>query len=261
MRSFIRVVSALGGLALSLAPSVRAAEPLKEIAIAIKLVSPRDIVVDWDDPNPGAVGHIVEWGTRPDDDFVTLGYFPAAIKSYRHPDLMWDTACYYRVRAYYGPASSEAAISLPKELSDADYKKRYEEPEDYHWAVPKIVPDDKPAEHVSIRDRDHPGAGAPTDFKVTLEPKTVCGFLLRWTDHAGDEDGQMIEMKKEGSSDWEVVALVEPNVNSFGYAFEPPARTGTLRVRPYYFGPPSKLRHLTTGKEPPPTSGPVKAKA
>jgi hypothetical protein len=228
----------------------RAADAAKPIEINIKLVSARDIVVDWKDPNPGAAGHIVEWGTKPDDEFVPLGFFPPQQTTYKHPDLLWETACYYRVRAYYGPASPEVEITLRKDMSDEEYKRRFEQPEDYSWAGPVIVPDAKPVEKKSVRSLATAAEAAPTDFKITLMTVTSSAFKLTWTDRASDEEGTLIELKKEGSPEFEVVAMVEPNVNSFGWAFEPPIRKGILRVRPYYYGPPSKLLHLTTGKEP-----------
>ena len=81
-------------------------------------------------------------------------------------------------------------------------------------------------------------------------PVTVSAFKLTWTDRANDEEGTLIELKNEGRPEFEVVALVKPNVNSFGWALEPPFRKGVVRLRPYYFGEPSKLLHLTTPKEP-----------
>jgi hypothetical protein len=229
-----------------------AADSIKPIEMKLTMIPPRDILVEWKDPTPGAVGHIVEWGTKPDDEFVPLGYFPPTVSSYRHPDLMWETPQYYRVRAYYGPASPEIEVSLPKELTDAEYKRRYDQPEDYHWAPPKIVPDVKPVAKKSLRDQATAADAAPVDFKSTLQPVAVSGFQLTWTDRASDEEGTMVEVKKEGSSEWQMVAMVPPDVNSFGWAFEPPTRKALVRIRPYYFGPPCDLQHLTTGKEPEP---------
>lgn len=227
-----------------------ASDPAKAIQIKLTMIPPRDILVEWKDPAPGAVGHVVEWGTKPDDDFVPLGFFPVGVSSYRHPDLMWETNQYYRVRAYYGPASKEIEVSLPKELTDEEYKKRYDQPEEYHWALPVIVPDPKPAAKKSMRSAATMAEAAPTDFKITLQSVSVSGFKLTWTDHASDEEGTMIEVKNEGESDFKMVALVQPDVNSFGWAFAPPVRKGIVRIRPYYFGEPSELKHLTTPKEP-----------
>jgi hypothetical protein len=227
-----------------------AAEPPNVIDIKIALIPPRHIAVNWKNPVPGAAGHIIEWGTKPDDDFVPLGFFPPSQTTYTHPDLMWETPNYYRARAYHGPASPEVEIALPKDLSNEEYKRRFEAPEDYTWAGPKILRDAAPVEKKSIRNPATAAAAAPTNFKITLMPVTVSAFKLTWTDRASDEEGTMIELKKEGSTEWEVVALVKPNVNSFGWAFEPPIRKGLLRLRPYYYGEPSKLLHLTTPKEP-----------
>ncbi|HUR59239.1 MAG TPA: hypothetical protein VM029_16095 [Opitutaceae bacterium] len=233
-----------------LAALASAAESSKAIDIKIALIPPRHIVVNWKNPVPGAAGHIIEWGTKPDDDFVPLGFFPPGQTSYTHPDLMWETPNYYRARAYHGPASVEVEISLPKDLSSAEYKRRFEAPEDYTWAGPKITPDAAPLEKKSIRDAATAAAAAPTNFKIALMPVTVSAFQLTWTDRASDEEGTMIELKKEGETEFQVVALVKPNVNSFGWAFEPPIRKGVLRLRPYYYGEASKLVHLTTPKEP-----------
>jgi hypothetical protein len=241
----------LGAVCLAwMLPSALSADATKPIAMKLTMIPPRDILVEWKDPVPGAAGHIVEWGTKPDDEFVPLGYFWPTVTSYRHPDLMWETAQYYRVRAYYGPTSAEIEVSLPKDLTDAEYKRRYDQPEEYHWALPVIVPDPKPVGKKSIRSATTVADAAPIDFKATLQPVSVSGFKLTWTSRASDEEGTMIEVKKDGSGEWEMVALVPPKVNSFGWAFAPPTRKGLVRIRPYYFGPPCELQHLVTGKEP-----------
>ena len=151
-----------GFLFLSLAAFAPAAEPPKAIDLKIALVPPRHIVVDWKNPVAGAAGHVIEWGTKPDDDFVPLGFFQPHVTTYRHPDLMWETANYYRARAYYGPASAEVEVALPKELSDDDYKRRFEAPEDYTWAGPKVIPDAAPVQKKSIRNPGPPPRPPPS---------------------------------------------------------------------------------------------------
>ncbi len=219
------------------------------------LVTPHDIVVSWDDPARAvAAGHTVEWGTRADDDFVVLGFLPPEQATFKHPDLIPDTTCYYRVRAYYGPASAEVDVSLPKDLSDAAYRAAFAQPEDYHWAAPETNPARANGPKVSIRNPAHPDAGAPGNFTVALVPTTISGLKLTWVDRSSDEEGFMIEMKPEGRSTFEVVALVKPNVNGFGWAFNPPVRRATFRVRAYFDGPPSALVSRRTGPE---TASPV----
>jgi hypothetical protein len=248
MRRFSYLSAALLVIGLSFLGCARrdAATP----SVTATLIPPRDVLVEWQDPVPGAAGHIVEWDVKPENEFVPLGFFPPSQTSYKHPDLMWETTNYYRVRAVYGPASPEIEISLPKELTEAEYEKRYAVAEDYNWALPVIVPDAKPVEKKSIRHPATAAEAAPADFKITLQPVSVSGFKLTWTDRASDEDGFLIELKAEGDTEFKVVAMVKPNVNSFGWAFEPPTRKATLRVRAYYLGPPSELRHQTTGPEP-----------
>jgi hypothetical protein len=261
---FTVVVSLLSGMSLQAAPAaaptvVQVPASEKEIGIKATLVTPYDILVEWEDTAPGAAGYIVEWGTKPDDEFVPLGYFLPKERSYKHPDLMAETTCYYRVRAFYGPASPEAEISLPKELTDAEYKRRYDAPEDYSWCAPETIPDKAPVAKKSLRNPATAAQAAPTDFKLTLMPVSVSGYKLNWTDRASDEEGSFIEVKYEGEPDFTVRALVEPNVNKFGWAFGYPIRKGALRVRPYYFGRSSQFVHLKTGPNRPekPDEGPA----
>jgi hypothetical protein len=82
---------------------------------------------------------------------------------------------------------------------------------------------------------------------VTLVPSTVSGFLLTWGEHSNDEEGYLVEMKSDHDPAFAVRAVVAPDINSFGYAFEPPERRATLRVRAFYYGQPSTMTRATTG--------------
>jgi hypothetical protein len=222
-----------------------------EIGITATLVTPRDVLVEWKDTKPGAAGYIIEWGTKPDDEFVPLGFFPPEQTSHKHPDLMPETVCYYRIRAFYGPPSEEVEISVPKEVSDDEFKKRFDGIEDYGWAGPETAPDEKPVEKKSIRNPATASEASPINLTLTLKPVTVSGFQMQWTDRASDEEGFFIETKPEGKSRFWISALVQPNINKFGWTVEPPARKTAVRVRPYYFGRSSQFVHLTTGAEEP----------
>ena len=170
---------------------------------------------------------------------------------YKHPDLMPETTCYYRVRAYYGPASPEVEISLPKELSDTAYAKAFALPEKLPFGpAPKPCPTRRRLGKESVPQRHATAAEAgPANFKITLMPVTVSGFKLTWTDRASDAEGTLVEVRPAGSSEFKVRAVVPPGVNSFGWAFAPPDRKATLRVRAYYYGEPSNLVHATTGPD------------
>lgn len=239
------------GLAGCSTPAPRAANGNATIHLTATLVSPIDIVLNWQDNAPDAAGHIVEWTSDLKDDYVILGFVPANTNTFLHPNLMPETTCHYRVRAYFGPASSPVEITLPEGLSDSEYATRFDAPEEYHWAIPTTIPGDPKAVKKSIRNAGTVADAAPTDLKGALMPITVSGFKLTWTDNASDEDGYLVEMKPEGSPDFKVCAILGRDINSFGYAFEPPQRKGAFRVRAFYFGKPSNLVSKTTGAAPP----------
>jgi hypothetical protein len=248
MMRFLRLASLLlaGGLAGCSTSTPRGAT----IHLTATLTSPVDVELKWTDTAPGAAGYIVEWTPDLKSEYVVLGFLPPDATAYTHPALMPETTCHYRVRAFYGPASNPIDVRLPEELSNSAYWVRYEMPEDFEWAMPRKVPANPPVAQASIRDANTRADAAPTGFKAELVPTTVSGFQLTWTDRARDEEGYFLEMKTEESPAFQVRAVMEPNVNAFGYAFEPPMRNASFRVRPFYYGKPSNLVHLITGKAP-----------
>lgn len=230
----------------------RSASPPEPILLSATLVSPKDIKLTWKDSAPNVAGHIVEFATDPQGEFTTLGFFPPDQNTFTHPDLMPETTWYYRVRAYYGPASNPVEVALPDALSDKEYASRFARPEDYSWAPPRTIPDGDNAAKLSIRSAESATEAAPASLKATLVPSTVSGFQLTWTDHASDEDGYLVEMKPSQSQNFAVRAVLDHDTNAFGYAFEPPERRAAFRVRAFYYGQPSNLVHETTGAASPP---------
>jgi hypothetical protein len=219
------------------------------IALSAALLSPIDVKLTWNDPGSNAAGYIVEYATDPKDEFTTLGFLPPDQHTFTHPRLMPETTWYYRVRAYYGPASNEVEVALPDRLSDKEYAARFKRPEDYNWATPRTIPDSgSNVAKLSLRNSESAAKAAPADLKGTLVPKTVSGFLLTWSDRSNDEEGYLVEMKSDRDQAFGVRAFVPPGTNSFGYAFEPPERRGTLRVRAFYYGPLSNMAQARTGR-------------
>ena len=53
----------------------------------------------------------------------------------------------------------------------------------------------------------------------------------------------------DDKGDFRVCAYVEPDMNSFGWAFEPPAREGKFRLRAFRWGEPSNVVSATTGAD------------
>jgi len=232
-------------------PGLRGASGSDEsIHLTASLVSPDEVALTWKDPAPNVAGHIVEFTTAGNPDYITLRFLPPGENKFTHARLAPTTPYYYRVRPFYGPVSDPVEVTLPKELSDADYAAKFALPEDYSWAAPKtIVPRTKVAVH-SIRDARTADQGAPTDLKASLVKTTVSAFNFTWTDHASDADGYALETMPEGASGFTVCAVMDPHINSFGFAFTPPVRTGHFRVRAFYYGPPSNVVEQRIGALP-----------
>jgi hypothetical protein len=227
-----------------------ASAPDTAIRLTAALISPVDIKLEWHDPVPGAAGHSVEYTSDLKDGFVTLAFCPPNQTTYIHPRLIPETRFYYRVRPYYGAASRPVEVSLPLNLTDAAYVAAYALPEDYSWAAPATVPEKGSVAKYLLRNTATFAKSAPSDLKAELATNTVSGFKFTWTNHSIDDDGLFLERKLDGNADFSVCALLEPKINSFGWAFEPPTRKGTFRVRAFYFGKPSDVVMKITGKDP-----------
>lgn len=247
-------------LALLFAPLLLAAEvsdPAKalpvdpSLQITAKLTSPRNVVVEWKDAAGQPAGHIVEYINRPGDEWIVLGFIPRGKNTYTHPRLAPGTPYAYRVRPFFGPASTPIEVTVAAGLSDKAYADAYALPEDYSWAPPQKLPTTGSGVIApkSIRSSATATLAAPADFKAQIIKTTVSGFKLTWTDRSSDEEGFFIERLGPGT-DFTVVALVDPDINAFGWALEPPARTGSFRVRAYYYGNPSTVVSLVTAAEP-----------
>lgn len=235
----------LAGCAVS--KSGTAASP--PIQLTATLLSPIDIQLQWHDPDPRVAWHTVEYANDTNGSFIILDFVPPQQTTFTHTNLMPQTPFYYRVRSIRGPASTPIVVSLPEGLSAEEYSRRYEGDEDYSWAVPTTIPAAGKVTTASIRTAGN--AARPTDFRSKLAINTVSGFKLSWTDHAGDEDGQLLEVKPAGSDDYFVAALLHPGINTMGYAFAPPRRKATLRMRAFYYDNTSNIAGQTTGSRAP----------
>jgi hypothetical protein len=237
---------ACGLLAISATASDSSDSSIRTQAV---LVTPHDVLISWTDPVPGAAGHTVEWTMSPDHDYTILQFVPDGTNTYTHPRLMSEMNCYYRVRAYYGPASEAQSVALPEKLSDREFAERFAKPENFEWAGPVRVAEKEATAKASLRAEPVAEAARPLNFRIALVPTTVSGFKMTWTDRSSDADGQMIEMKPQGSAGYIIRALVAPGINSFGWSLAPPDRQTWVRIRPFYYGSPSNVVYLKTGPE------------
>lgn len=170
-----------------------------------------DVTLTWEGH---AADVVVEYATEPDGRYTVLGFVPAAVAGYEHPDLMPATTFYYRVRPIEGPTSD---VATPVPATDRV------EGED--WLVPRSVPDARAA--------PRPG-GTPANLVAeSVGPDAV---RLTWTDNASDEQGYLVEHQVDGT--FEVAFVVDANINHTGLIDEP---AGAYRVRAYRFGETSNV--------------------
>jgi hypothetical protein len=248
--SNLAVLLLITGLAAN-SPGLHGASSSDEpIHLTATLASPNDVALEWKDPTPNAAGHIIEFTSGTNPEFITLGFLPPSQTTFTHARLAPATTYYYRVRPIYGPASNPVEVTLPKELSNAEYAAKFALPEDYSWASPKTIAPQTEVAMRSIRNVQTADQGAPTDLNASLVKTTVSAFSFTWTDHASDADGYVLETMPEGASDFTVCAVMDPHINSFGYAFSPPARSAHFRVRAFYYGTPSNVAEQKTGAVP-----------
>jgi hypothetical protein len=214
-----------------------------EVHLDASLVSPVDVKLKWKSTDLRAAGHTVEWGTESNGEFVIVAFAPPEVTSFVHPDVVPEATSFYRVRPYFGPAASPIEIATGPAIEN--------EPPNAPdgWLDPKTVASRVAVSQASIRNPAIAPAAAPTDFSAQLVQAT--GILLTWTDHASDEDGYMLEIKTPDTPDFKVCAVLDPNINSFGYALVPPETKVRFRLRPFYFGRPSNVVSQRTGVRPP----------
>jgi hypothetical protein len=246
--TFMVTAIALGACSRS-TPEVTSGD-ISTVQLTAKLVSPIDVELTWKDTGPTPALYAVEWTNSLEEGYVVLEYLPSHQTRYKHPDLMEESPNYYRVRPIYGPASSTVEITVAKGLSDAAYVAEFDKPTDVSWAVPTIVPGDSRAAQKSIRVPANVAAATPSDLKGVVMQPSVSNFKVTWADNASDEQGYLVEMKPEGAADYKVIAILEPDVNSVGYALEPPVRKALLRARAYYSGKLSNTELKKTGLTP-----------
>ncbi|MES2694814.1 MAG: fibronectin type III domain-containing protein [Verrucomicrobiota bacterium] len=214
---------------------------------AVTAVAAEQLTVKQESPGqPG--GYIVEYVNHPTDEWVILGFIPAGKNTFTHPRLAPGTPYHYRVRPFYGAASQPVEVTVAESLTDQAYAAAYAQPEDYSWAPPRTValPGGSVLAAKSLKDRATAASAAPAQFRAELARTTVSGFKLSWHDRSSDEEGFLLE-QVTGPSDFTVCAVIDPNINAFGWALEPPARKATFRLRAYYYGPASNVVAITTG--------------
>lgn len=241
------IATALTALALAgcSSPTGERKEPRTAARLAATLDSPIDITLRWKDDEPAVAGRTVEFATEKAGPYTVLEFVPPGRTTYRHPDLMPETPFYYRLRPYFGPASPAVEVSLPPgEPSEEELTGNQE------WMTPRTVegPDVRTAPLTARNAGEANSAAAPTDLEPTVKHAT--GIHFTWTDRAADEDGYLLEVRQAGSEGYRPVALLDPDINSFGLITLPEEKRASYRVRAFVYGEQSNVVHLRTGSDP-----------
>ncbi|HJP73836.1 MAG TPA: fibronectin type III domain-containing protein [Pseudonocardiaceae bacterium] len=195
-------------------------------SLTATLVDPTDIRLDWPGAPPGALGQLVEYANQPSGKFVTLDFLPAGAKTYLHPRLMPQTAFYYRVVPIFGRETAPVSATITPTAPT---------PPDGDWATPRSAPQPSVARY-SLRGSAKAG---PADLRA--QPAGPTGILLRWTDHADDEAGYLVQVNSR------VAAVLAPGINQFGLYPLPAEHVAAYRIAAFYYGQPSPVVHQTTG--------------
>src|SRR5437667_2130666 len=204
-RVTLPLVLLLAGLAGCSTPATdRPAGADSAIRLTATLVTPTDIALAWPDNEPDAAGRVVEFATEPQGRYTIVQFLPPHQTTFTHHDLMPATPFYYRVRAFFGPASAPVDVVLPDTGDEGD---------DQEWAAPRTVAHG-PVATAPIRNPGTAAAGTPTDLRASVmhAPRVQ----TTWTDHASDEEGYLLEVKPKSNADFGVAAVLDPDINSAG---------------------------------------------
>ncbi|WP_345943629.1 fibronectin type III domain-containing protein [Streptomyces sp. SID3212] len=228
--------------------AARPAPPGGGLVLTGELKSPVDAVLRWKGDEPGAAGRVLEFATEPTGPYTVLEFLAPGRTEYEHPDLMPHTPFFYRLRPYSGPASAPVEVTLPPGEPTAE-----DQEDDHTWTAPRTVDGPKADTHPVV-DATAGGrspaaepseAAAPGDLRATV--MHAAGIRFTWTDHAEDEDGFLLETRPPGSGTYRPVAVLDPDINSFGLITLPDEKTASYRVRAFVYGEQSNIVQLETG--------------
>ncbi|MFF2521238.1 fibronectin type III domain-containing protein [Streptomyces liangshanensis] len=216
-----------------------------------KLDSPVDVTLRWTGDEPGAAGRVLEFATESTGPYTVLEFLAPGRTDFEHPDLMPHTPFFYRLRPYFGPASAPVEVTLPPGEPTAK-----DQEDDHTWTAPRTLDGPPVTTHPVV---DTPGgtlsagrtravdAAAPGDLRATV--MHAAGIRFTWTDHAGDEDGFLLEARPSGSGTYHPVAVLDPDINSFGLITLPEEKRASYRVRAFVYGEQSNVVRLETGSD------------
>ncbi|MEV0319915.1 fibronectin type III domain-containing protein [Streptomyces sp. NPDC050658] len=188
-------------------------EPKPDAVLEASATSPDDTRLTWRTRGGDVAWRVLEFATERSGPYTSLGFLRPGRTSFRHTDLMPGTTFYYRLRPVHGPASRPVHVDLDRREAD------------------------KESGSVS--------SSAPANLRANLMRGNGIGF--RWTDRASDEDGYLIEVRRDGKKHFSVVAVFGPGVESAKVITLPDERRAEFRARAFRYGSSSNVVHRTTG--------------
>jgi hypothetical protein len=219
--------------------TARAPEPGMPFAAATELtatlVDPVNITLSWQDNSSNEAGYFVEYSPNADGDFVIIEALPPNATRYRHVHLLPHTRFVYRVRPFFGEASNAAEFTTGKDS-----------PQQTADPAPSLETESA-LQLASLRSTKTITAAAPTNLLAVLVPPA--GVKLQWHNHASDADGYVFEIKPPWDATFKVSGFLKPDTRSlvtYGFPFE---TRFAIRVRAFFYGPPSNVAEQTTGSD------------
>ncbi|WP_078900292.1 fibronectin type III domain-containing protein [Streptomyces sp. SBT349] len=216
-----------------------ASSPAGATTLRATLTTPTDIDLAWSAAPAEVDGWVLEFATEEGGPWTPLQYLPPEVTTFRHPDLMPRTPFHYRLRAFTGPASEPVEVALPEgELTPED------EDTGHAWLAPVTREDATVPGHPVAA----PDEARPTDLEAAV--KHANGIHFTWTDRSENEEGFLLESRVEGDGTfYGPIALLDPDVNSYGLITLPEEKHASYRIRAFTHGNASNTVTLTTGDE------------
>jgi hypothetical protein len=229
-----------------------AGDPLGSAAdLRATLIDPSNVLLRWRPDARESIGYWIEFAT-PGADFVKLDVtWPRTTTSFRHPDVAPGTTFIYRLVPFFGRVSNVAATRtgpVPRPEQPLAAEGPLEEPGTGSRTSDRRA-------QTSLRTTATIADAAPVKLAVKLASPT--SIELRWEDRATDEDGYLVELAQDGR-DFQVCALLPPDVTSFRKVALPPDTHLQFRVRAFFDGAPTPPVSVVTPAAAAAAGGPMR---
>jgi len=220
------------------------------------LATPVDIDLHWQNHASSPACYFVEFAFErhpQDSDFTMLDAFWPDMTRYRHDQVAPETHFVYRVRPLFGRTS--AVIGAAPHIATrplSGFPRVKGDPSPTPSAVvegPLDLSVEKTLEpKYSVRAARTAAEAAPAGLVAT--PSFPTAIDLQWQDRASDEDGYLVDISVNPTNDFRLCAVLPPDTTSFRKTGLPAGLKYYFRVRAFFYGKPSNLAEMVSGREP-----------